>query len=141
MEGNEQEAHFVKRVTLPSGRTIEVVYFREPEPKGDESRHPPAEPDQRLHVCIECSSKLVYPERWTEAGPENWSVLLHCPDCDVYREGVFSQATVEAYDEEIDRAGAALEREYERLVKENMSDETERFVRALEADAILPEDF
>ena len=29
MESNGEQTHFTKRVTLPSGKTIEVVYFAE----------------------------------------------------------------------------------------------------------------
>ena len=141
MDGHGDQTHFVKRVVLPSGRTIEVVYFKEADEKRAEGGHPPAEPDQELHVCIECASELVYPVRWEEAGPENWTVLLHCPNCAVYREGVFAQATVEAFDEALDRGADALERDYTRLVDANMRDEIERFVGALAADAILPDDF
>ena len=81
------------------------------------------------------------PVHWDEAGPENWNVLLHCPNCDVYREGVFAQDTVESFDEELDRGGDALARDYKRLMRANMAEEIERFVGALQADAILPEDF
>jgi hypothetical protein len=147
MESHGEQAHYTKRVVLPSGKTIEVVYFKDvdgpraeqPEPQAPE--HPPAETHQDLHVCIACSSELVYPVEWDEAGPENWNVLLHCPNCDVYREGVFTQANVEAFDEELDRSGDALARDYKRLLRANMADEIERFVGALAADAILPEDF
>jgi hypothetical protein len=140
MDSHDDQTHFVKRVVLPSGKTIEVVYFKE---DGDQPprSHPPAEPNQDLHVCIECASELVYPVRWEEAGPEDWSVLLHCPNCEVYREGVFAQKTVETFDEELDRAGDVLERDYKRLLRANMEEELERFASALRADAILPEDF
>jgi hypothetical protein len=140
MDNHDEQTHFVKRVVLPSGKTIEVVYFKEE--GGEQSvSHPPAEPDQDLHVCIGCASELVYPVNWDEAGPENWSVLLHCPNCEMYREGVFAQNTVEAFDEELDRGGEALARDYKRLMRANMEEELERFRRALEAEAILPEDF
>ena len=105
------------------------------------AQHPPAEADQDLNVCIDCSSELVYPVQWDESGPENWSVLLHCPNCDVYREGIFTQDTVESFDEEIDRGADALARDYKRLMRANMAEEIERFVGALKADAIIPEDF
>jgi hypothetical protein len=141
MEGQEEHGQRVRRMVLPSGKTIEVVYFGQPASERPEGGYPPAEPPQELHVCIECSSELVYPVQWEEAGPENWTVLLHCPNCDVYREGVFTQETVEAFDEELDRATDALEAEYERLVHANMTDEAERFAGALAAGAILPEDF
>jgi hypothetical protein len=152
MESHGEQTHFVKRVVLPSGKTIEVVYFKETdlpqpgvEPPLDDipavPAAPPAEPHQDLHVCVECSSELVYPVQWEESGPVNWNVLLHCPNCDVYREGVFTQETVETFDEELDRGADALARDYKRLVRANMSEEIERFVGALTSDAILPEDF
>jgi hypothetical protein len=103
--------------------------------------HPPAEPHQDLQVCLACWSDLVYPVHWEESGPENWSVLLHCPNCDTYREAIFGQRTVDAFDEALNRGADALAREYKRLVRANMTEEIERFVGALDADAILPEDF
>jgi hypothetical protein len=143
MDSNGDNGHFTKRVTLPSGKTIEVVYFTdEIHPDGDKTPvHPPAERQQDLHVCVECDSELVYPVQWEEAGSENWSVLLHCPNCDVFREGVFTQDNVELFDEELDRGADALARDYKRLMRANMADEIDRFVGALEAGAILPEDF
>jgi hypothetical protein len=141
---SEHDSHFVKRVVLPSGKTIEVVYFKEseqPEPTAQQLVHPPAEPHQELQACVECDCQLVYPVQWEESGPENWSVLLHCPNCDVYREGVFAQDTVECFDEELDRGADALARDYKRLMRANMAEEIDRFVGALASDAILPEDF
>jgi hypothetical protein len=148
MDSHGEQTHFVKRVVLPSGKTIEVVYFKEtdlPHPPVDASpavpKDPPAEPRQDLHICTECSSELVYPLQWEESGPVNWNVLLHCPNCDVYREGIFTQETVETFDEELDRGADALASDYKRLVRANMAEEIERFVGALASDAILPEDF
>jgi len=146
MESHNEQTHYVKRVVLPSGKTIEVVYFKENAPaEATVARNitadPPAEPHQELHVCIECSSELVYPVQWEESGAENWSVLLHCPNCDVYREGVFSQDTVEVFDEELDRGADALARDYKRLMRANMAEEIDRFVGAITSGAILPEDF
>jgi hypothetical protein len=142
MEDQGENTHFVKRVVLPSGKTIEVVYFRSgEEASAPETPHPPAEPHQDLHVCLDCDSSLVYPVEWEEAGPENWSVLLQCPNCLACREGVFGQETVEVFDEQLDRGADALARDYKRLMRANMSDEIDRFAAALEADAILPEDF
>ena len=152
MESNGEQTHFVKRVILPSGKAIEVVYFKEAdlpqpgvEPPLDDipavPENPPAEPHQELHICIECSSQLVYPLQWEESGPVNWNVLLHCPNCDLYREGIFAQETVESFDEELDRGADTLARDYKRLMRANMAEEMERFVGALASDAILPEDF
>ena len=145
MERHENDSHEVKRVVLPSGKTIEVVYFREADELVDSFQpaetHPAAEPHQDLHVCIDCESDLVHPVEWEEAGPENWRVLLQCPNCALLREGVFAQGTVETFDEELDRGADALARDYRRLMRANMVEEIDRFAAALDADAILPEDF
>ena len=146
MDAKGDNTHFTKRVTLPSGKTIEVVYFADEAQlleagEAHTGAQPIAEPQQDLHVCVECDSGLVYPVQWEEAGPENWSVLLHCPNCDVFREGVFTQENVELFDEELDRGADVLARDYKRLMRANMADEIDRFVGALDAGAILPEDF
>jgi hypothetical protein len=141
MDGRGEQTHLVKRVVLPSGKTIDVLYFRQAESERFDREHPRAEPYQDLHVCIECSCEFVYPVQWEEAGPVNWTVLLHCPNCQTYREGVFAQDTVEAFDEELDRGASVLERDYTRQMYANMSEEADRFMAALAADAILPEDF
>jgi hypothetical protein len=141
-EMESQGEHFVKRVVLPSGKTIEVVYFSHTDGvAAPDTQHPAAEPHQDLHVCLDCDSSLVYPLEWEEAGPENWSVLLQCPNCQTCREGVFTQETVELFDEQLDRGADALARDYKRLMRANMSDEIDRFAAAVQADAILPEDF
>ena len=145
MERHEDKSHEIKRVVLPSGKTIEVVYFKEAEELvgGVEPAQVRTltEPDQELHVCLDCHSPLVHPVEWEEAGPESWRVLLECPNCTIIREGVFTQDTVERFDEELDRGADALARDYRRLMRANMVEEIDRFAAALEADAILPEDF
>ena len=143
MDGQDDNGHVTKRVTLPSGKTIEVVYFADEAflAQPEAPSNPVVEPQQDLHVCTECESELVYPVQWEEAGPDNWSVLLHCPNCDVFREGVFTQDNVELFDEELDRGADTLARDYKRLMRANMADEIDRFMGALSAGAILPEDF
>ena len=128
---------YVRRVTLPSGRSIEVVYF-EPLAAG-------AAPAQRevdeLHVCPECDRDLVYPVDWEEASMTHWEVVLRCPNCEWTEVGQFDQTTVDRFDEELDLGTEALVRDLRRLVQANMEEEADRFAAALEANAILPEDF
>ena len=127
---------YVKRVTLPSGKSIEVLYF------GDQSAGVRSDGDQQLlHVCGECESSLVYPTDWQEAGPEHWEVELRCPNCEWRGTGVFSQTVVEVFDDELDRGIDVLLADYRALVNSNMEDEIERFAKALEVGAILPADF
>jgi DNA-directed RNA polymerase subunit RPC12/RpoP len=132
--------HLVKRVMLPSGKTIEVVYFGE-HARTEALRHPVLEPARDLHVCLECSSKLAYPTTWEEADSNHWSVTIRCPECEIMREGVFDQEAVEAFDEELDAGTDALMADYRRLMRSNMAEEMDRFAAALSADAVLPEDF
>jgi len=131
---NTQEP-YVKRVTLPSGKSIEVLYF------GDQEHVSEVGTDRPLHVCSECTSPLVYPTDWQESGPDHWEVELRCPNCEWRGTGVFSQDTVEAFDDELDRGIDVLLADYRALVNSNMEDEIDRFAKALEAGAILPADF
>ena len=101
----------------------------------------PAEREAGLHVCRACASELVQPEWWEEAGNGAWRVGLRCPECEHRIEGVYGQTTVDAYDGRLNDGGDALEAIYRRLVRENLASELERFVGALDAGAILPEDF
>ena len=136
-QDNTQEP-FVKRVTLPSGKSIEVLYF------GDTVADAPEQVDsgiESLHICGECSSKMVYPTDWQEAGPSHWEVELRCPNCEWRGTGVFSQDVVEAFDDELDRGIDVLLSDYRALVNSNMEDEIDRFAKALDAGAILPADF
>jgi hypothetical protein len=129
----------IRRVVLPDGRSVEVLFA-----EGTAEQHAAALERQRvrgLHVCPDCSSKLVMPLAWGEAGRARWDVTLHCPNCDWIGSGVFGEELVERFDEELDRGTEALVRDLQRLMRANMEDEIERFVAALAADAILPEDF
>jgi hypothetical protein len=78
---------------------------------------------------------------WEPAADEGWSVLLRCPECEVFQAGVFSQPEVDAYDAELDRGEALLRVSYMQLATENMAAEIDAFTSALYAGAILPEDF
>jgi len=133
-----ENGQYVRRVVLPSGRAIEVVYF---EPMTPESAPQPAPLVDDLHICPECDRDLVYPVEWQEASATHWEVLLRCPNCEWSELGVYDQATVDRFDETLDNGTELLVRDLRRLVQANMEEEAERFAAALDADAILPEDF
>ncbi len=111
--------HYVRRVVLPSGKTIEVVYFddqQDPAAAGgraDVTTPAPAHDETvvDLHVCGSCASSLVYPTEWEESGATHWEVTLRCPNCEWVGAGIFEQELVE------------------------------RFTTALAEDHIVPEDF
>ena len=133
----DHRQQYVRRVVLPSGKTIEVVYF---EPA--HSDHAPlADAAVDLHVCGSCSSELVYPTDWEEEGSVHWRVSLRCPNCEWSGTGIFEQDTVERFDEQLDRGTEDLVRDLKRMVQANMEEQIDRFVDALQAGLILPEDF
>jgi hypothetical protein len=143
--GDNTQDPLVKRVTLPSGKSIEVLYFADqldPATQSAPSTDTRTDGEQQpLHVCSECSSDLVYPTDWQEAGPDHWDVQLRCPNCEWRGSGVFHQDLVEKFDDELDRGVDVLLTDYRALVSSNMEDEIDRFAKALDVGAILPADF
>jgi hypothetical protein len=141
---SDRNQHATHRVRLPSGEQIEVVYRDQRQsvagaPKRGAADRPCA-PDP-LHICFHCAGELAYPLDWAEEGPRHWRIVLRCPECEARREGVFEQALVEQLDEQLDHATAALLSDLKQLTRANMEDEVEFFIRALDADLIVPSDF
>ncbi len=128
----DRHQHAVRRIVLPSGRSIEVVRFEE---RGD------APARTALHVCHECGSELVQPIEWSQAEDDHWELTLHCPNCDWSCHGLFNQDELVELEEQQEDGVDAIVRDLQRLTSANMADEIERFAAALEADLILPEDF
>jgi hypothetical protein len=124
--------HSVRRIVLPSGKSIDVVRF-------DGSQEAPAR--EGLHVCQDCESELVQPMEWRSTSDDRWELTLHCPNCDWSSHGVYCHEQVEQLEEQLDLGVEAIVRDLKRLTSANMVDEIERFAAALEADLILPEDF
>ncbi|MBA3748132.1 MAG: hypothetical protein H0W96_11675 [Solirubrobacterales bacterium] len=120
----------VRKVTLPSGKTIEVVSFEDARPSA---------PD--LHVCPDCASDLVYPVAWEEADRASWEVSLRCPNCEWATTAVYGEDAIQRFDETLDRGTEALVTDLRQLTRANMEEDVERFVLAIEAGHVLPEDF
>jgi hypothetical protein len=136
MTNPHHNGQYVRKVVLPSGRSIEVVYYETlPAPA------PVQAPLDDLHLCPDCDRALVYPVEWEEVSPTHWEVLLRCPNCEWTEAGVYDQRTVDRFDEALDHGTEALMRDLKRLTKANMEEEIDRFTVALASDLILPEDF
>ena len=123
--------HSVRRIVLPSGKSIEVVRFHQVEKT--------AKPG--LHECPECASELVQPIEWAEAPQGRWELTLHCPNCDWITEGLFESEQVHQLENKLDDGLADMLRDLRRMTHANMSEEIERSTTALRVDLILPEDF
>lgn len=130
--------HAVRRVVLPSGKTIEIVCFADSEHRDAAGAAPCSD---RLHSCPDCTSTLVYPTEWEQADGDRWELALRCPNCEWLGEGVFAQSDVELLDEELDKGTQVLVRDLKHLMHANMEDEVERFIDLLHAGHIWPIDF
>ena len=133
-------SHHIRRVVLPSGRSIEVVYFDAPA-EASAVHEIPVERTEGLHVCPQCEHEMVYPVEWEEVSKTHWEVALRCPSCEWQHVGVYDQLTVDSFDDELDRGTDVLLRDLKRLTRANMEEEADRFAEALAADAIWPMDF
>lgn len=135
------ESHSVRHHQLPSGKSVEVVYFDQFGARRDSGTGVEQPGDLDLHICVRCDSELVYPLEWYEASETAWNVTLRCPDCEMLVSGVYEQETVDRFDATLDLGTKALVDDLARLSMANIEDEIDRFAVALEADLILPEDF
>jgi hypothetical protein len=139
---SQPDRHNVRRVVLPSGKTIEVVYFEDAPAETEAAPEAPAAPPARpINVCEDCGSGLVYPLDWQEADDHHWEMTLRCPECESVETGVYDFRSVESFEEELDRGTEQLVADLRRLSQANMEEDVARFAMALEADAVLPEDF
>ena len=120
---------YVRKVKLPSGKTIEVISFEH------------LTPARRLHVCPDCDSELVYPTAWEQADGSRWEVSLRCPNCEWGATDVFDDDAIQGFDETLDRGTQALIDDLRKLTRANMEEDVERFASAIEAGHVLPEDF
>lgn len=120
---------YVRKVVLPSGKTIEVISFEDLAPAED------------LHMCPACSSELVYPTAWEEADRARWEVSLRCPNCEWNVTGVFEEQAIQRFDDVLDLGTEALVSDLRQLARANMEDDVERFIYALSGGHVMPEDF
>jgi hypothetical protein len=125
------QSHSVRRIVLPSGKAIEVVRFPAREARSTHG----------LDVCPECSSELVQPIVWADAPEDLWQLTLECPNCSWLHQGVYDRDEIDRLEEKLDEGLAQMLGDLQRLTHANMADEVDRFVAALQAGMILPEDF
>ncbi len=132
------------RVRLPDGREVEVVHLDAhglPSPGAADPAGAGERPAPPLHLCFHCASELVHPVEWVEEDEESWRILLRCPECEATREGVFDREQIDALERQLDLGIGSLISDLQRMTHTNMSEEIDFFVRALQADVILPSDF
>lgn len=127
---HSNQHHTVRRIVLPSGRSIEVIRFND------------VAPDVReLFVCPECSCELVQPLTWSEHEEGRWELTLECPNCWWGESGIYGREQVKRLEDKLDEGLGDMVADLQRLTRANMAADVERFTAALEAELILPEDF
>lgn len=97
---------------------------------------------QQLTRCATCKLESVVPlmdeSHETATG---WHITLRCTSCFEVREVDVTQESADAFDTALDKQSRELTAAIRRWAHDNMQDYVNRFARALEADAIHPEDF
>jgi hypothetical protein len=97
---------------------------------------------QGLHVCPSCERPFVVPGRAREVvGMDSIRLELRCSNCDWHEVGIHDDASLACLEMELDRSFADLLRTLEVVWTANEESAIERFSAALDAGAILPEDF
>ena len=145
-----------KKISLPGGRVIEIVFFTEPgeadaaeavqhalESAEDPSpaEEPPPPPPAPLHVCPSCASDLVYPVEWEESSGTTWTVERRCPNCEWRHVGDFGDAELGRFDDLLNEGTETLLVALRDTTRANMEAAVERMIDAIKLDLIEPMDF
>ena len=96
---------------------------------------------QALSRCPGCSAWQVQRVTAYVVGRGLWALTLRCASCPTSWDGVFEQSDVDRFSATSARQWLALRLERSRIDADNTAEWAERFIVALEHDAILPEDF
>jgi hypothetical protein len=95
----------------------------------------------RLSDCSECGAGFVHPVEWSPNDGGTWWMLLRCGACGSSREATVPDEEAERYDRELDLAEYRMRLAAERLSRERLEEQADRFATALELDLIGAEDF
>jgi hypothetical protein len=123
----------IKKITLPSGKVVEILYLQPAAAESIETR--------RIELCPSCDGERVHPLDWHEVEDQRWQLEVRCPDCRWQDVDVYAQTEIERYDDLLAADTDLLIDELERFTRENMEEHLERFRLALEQDVIEPMDF
>jgi hypothetical protein len=144
-----------KKIALPGGKVIEIVYFSEPgsdavtagvkvdvetpDPGADMFSTDAESPD--LHICFSCESDLVYPVSWEEREGDAWRIERRCPNCEWRHVGEFTQDEVELFDDALNDGTEDLLVSLRSFARANMEADVEQLIEAIQLDRIEPMDF
>jgi hypothetical protein len=121
---------------LPDGTDAEVLVTAQ---EARDLRCGDAEPAEM--TCASCGSDLVFPIDWENTSETTWLVALHCPECGTEYEEALDRWRIERFVTQLHTQKRALAKELARFTTSSFALEAERFVAALQAGHIQPEDF
>jgi hypothetical protein len=100
----------------------------------------PRPPADAPNLCDACGLPFVEPEFGLEEG-SRWRVLLHCQSCGWSGLRLFDDPELERLERELDAERAQIASDLDAFTEANMREYASTFIQALQADALLPEDF
>ena len=143
-----------KKISLPGGKVIEIIYFSEPGGEGavDVDTQAPEndglaavagdlDGSLDLHLCPACESDLVYPVTWEERSGDAWLIERRCPNCEWRHSGEFAQEDVEVFDDALNDGTEELLVTLRNFARSNMEADINRLIDAIHLDLIEPMDF
>ena len=73
----------IKRITLPSGKVVELVYLQNGwhQTATVAADAPAPTRVRRIELCPQCERDRVHPLDWREVDDMRWELDLRCPDC------------------------------------------------------------
>jgi hypothetical protein len=91
-------------------------------------------------VCPSCTAPLVQP-LYALPRDRKWLMELWCPNCDWGEEATLDGTQFDRFDADLEAGLEQVANCLVQLTASNMRDYGRRFTAALNADALLPEDF
>jgi hypothetical protein len=122
---------------LPDGSDHEVLVSSE---EARVLRRPPGTANDGV-ACATCGSDLIHPVSWEQTGERTWLVSVCCPECDAEYDEAMPGWRVEQFVAQLHTQKRSLARELARLELADFACASQRFVTALHAGQVLPEDF
>lgn len=149
---DKSSEYYTRKVTLPGGEVIEIVYFPTASGKSPVSMggvqssgntvplHEEYE-SLELHICPRCESDLVYPLTWAELKDDKWRIERRCPNCEWRHVGEFTQDEVEPFDDVLNDGTEDLLINLRSFARANMESDVEWLADAIRTGLIEPMDF
>ena len=138
---------YIKKIILPSGRILEVVYYDGVKEEDEMSPLPPRT-NASIESCPGCRSTYAALGEYglmddIDARNPLWFAHIMCGRCLTWRYVIAHEDEFAEWEESGDMARGmfAIERAIQAIARDSFATWAETFIAAIDHDAILPEDF